>query len=121
MTPSEYLPLAIAAALGAGVPVRAVRFQNAVEASGPSVLWRNSETTYTSTLDTLRGGLTSTFEIECRAPTWAGAIQIAEDITERLQRDGSLNRILDDGDDRDTASGERGGYFAHVLEVELQR
>ena len=119
MTPSEYLPLAIAAAVGA-LPIRAVRFQNAVEASGPSVLWRVADTRHGPTMDVAGAGTSVLVEIECRAPTWPGAIQIAEDITQQLQRDEALLLIHGEEDVADDASQERGNYFSHIVVVEIR-
>ena len=51
MTVAEYFPAAVAAALGPGVVVRAVRFESAREAAGPSVLWRFAGVDRPATID----------------------------------------------------------------------
>ncbi len=58
-------------------------------------------------------------EIECRSPTCPGAQALAEDILEKLRRDGHLNRILKQYDEIDDSSQERSGYFSHVVVVEI--
>ena len=119
MTVAEYLPAALAAATG-DVPVRAVRFENERESSGPSVMYRKiGRAGGVPMFDIQTGGGVQAFEIECHAPTCEGAQQMAADILERLQRDGRLNAINQQYDEPDDPSQERGRYFSHIVEVEI--
>ena len=128
----QYLPLAITEATRStdhpnGLPVQPVRFARGSEidptvlASGPAVLFRVESNQYVETMDAdrLNMGGTVFFEIECRAPTCPGAIQIAEDITEQLQKDDALSVLLSSYDEPDDASQERGNYFSHIVAVGL--
>lgn len=117
--PVQYhnIEAAIRAAVPAGVVVRSVRFRTAAEASGPSVLWRVLGRAEMSTLDAASGP--PTVEIECRAPSPDDARLLAEDVLDGLRRAGALNRILDQRDEADDPSAQRGDYFAHTLVVDL--
>ena len=99
------------------VPVAAVRFVNATAAAGPSILWRVASMTRLETLDVSPSR--PVIEIECRARNCPGAQALAEDILERLATDGRLNRILDQYDEPDDRSQERGNYFSHVATCEI--
>ena len=101
-----------------GVPVHAVRFPDAATARGPSILWRTMATDRPDTIDVAASG-SPVVEFECRAPTCPGAQNIAADILDRLQRAGRLNRVLDQYDEPDDASQQRGKYFSHILRIEL--
>ena len=117
MTPPEDLQAAIQAAAPAGLPVRAVRFNDPIEATGPSIVWRLADGASQELLD---GGLgAAAIEIECRSPGYQGAIEIARTIIESFAISGQLNRILVERDEPDDPSQERGRYFARLLVVEI--
>ena len=113
---AEYVESAIRAAVP-GLPVRPVRFENASEARGPSVLWRQTGREDPGLIDGGRGN--PTFSIEARSPTIDGARFIARAILDRLSADGAVSRIVDDGDVPAYASALRGDYYATELVVEI--
>ena len=101
-----------------GVPIFAGRFPDAESARGPSILWRVAATDRLNVFDEPQSG-TLTLEIECHAPTHGGAWNIGRDICEQLQRAGRINRVLDQYDEPDDPSQQRGKYFSHIAKVEL--
>ena len=117
MTPAEYLHGAIRSVLPPDIPVEAIRFQSEADAAGPSVLWRQSARGDLGLLDAAPGN--STFSIECRSPTYAGAQFIAAAVRDRLMADGSLVRILSESDAPADPSSLRAGYIAAELTVEI--
>ena len=112
----RYLEATIRAAVG-DIPVRAVRFQNEAESSGPSVLYRMSGGSELSLLD--GSGTDKTFEIECRSPTIEGAAMMIEDILAQFATDGRLTRVIEQFDDAANPSSIRGDYYSVRLAVRL--
>ena len=113
----RYLESAIQSAVGDAIPVRAVRFENEDESSGPAVLYRQSGGSELSIMD--GRGRDRNFEITCRSETIGGARQMGEDILEQLSRAGRLAEILEQFDDAASPSAIRGNYFSHVIVVRL--
>ena len=113
---AEYIESAIRAAVP-GLPVRPVRFENAAEARGPSVLWRQTGREDHGLLDAGRGN--PVYLIECRSPTYSGAAFIARAVLDKLISDGAIARIVDEGDAPAGPSSLRAGYYAAELAVEI--
>ena len=127
----EYLPLAIAAA---EVPVpdhprwkvdgsRRERKADADDipvSQGPAVVYRMSEQPDSEAmLDGPNTVSVQWFEIECRAPTWLGAYNMADDILAQLVIDQVLLDVPARYDVPDDRSQQAGRYYAHTLEVSL--
>ena len=113
---AEYLPAAIRAAVP-GLPVEPVRFRNAADAAGPSVLWRQTGRDDSGLLDGGRGN--PVYLIECRSPTYSGAAFIARAVLDKLTADGAIARIVDEGDAPAGPSSLRSGYYAAELVIEI--
>lgn len=116
----EYVPAAIAAAVGEGIPVRAVRFDSAAEARGPSVRYRETgQGGGGGMIDSARASFGASYEIECRARRIEAARFMAESILDRFGQDNRVTAIEDAYDAPDNASSQASGYVAHVLSVAL--
>ena len=109
----------IDAAAPDGIPVRAVRFENAAEASGPSILWRiiGRRLPAPTMEPAFRGPVI--VELECRAPTHAGARSLAADILAALLASGRLSAVENEQDERSDASSLAGGYYSRVVVLEI--
>ena len=104
------------AALGEGVPVRMVRLADVSEA-GLAVLIRLAGRADGETLDPSIRAQAGGYELQCRSPTCEGANALGDDVLAALS--GRLVSILEDGDDPDTPSAERGRYYARTLVLRL--
>ena len=100
-----------------GVGVFAVRFPDARSAQGPALLWRMNGRAGPDTIDISSG--IPVVEIQCRAPTYDGVQALRSDVLAALGADGALRRVVDEFDEPDSGSGERGAYFASVIEAEV--
>ncbi len=59
------------------------------------------------------------FEIEARAVSPEAAGLMLDDILGELERSGLVQRVLDRYSEPDSNSQKRGGYHAHIVEVQL--
>ena len=100
------------------ITVSAVRFDNAADAAGPSVMWRMAGKSDAGLLD--RGTAGILIEIHSRSPVARGARFIISEIVAQFERDKVLNQVIEEADEPADASSLRAGHFAFSTTVEIQ-
>ena len=99
-----------------GVKIAMVRLADVTQAAGPTVLIRQTSGADLGLLDPIGNGARG-FALQCRSPTYEGSHRLADAVLAALG--GHVVEIVGDGDDRDSMSGQRGGFYARTLEITL--